>query len=106
MAFKLTKDEKAERDRLIKELRARATAIADAVTDYNEVLSEATDFAAGISVRADDEISEKSERWQEGEKGAAAASWRDGWDNIDLDEVDAPDTEHADNLENVPEVAE
>lgn len=132
MAFSLNKKELAQRDEHVSELRAAAEALTaaveayrEAVVDlkepveearaaYNEVLERAQAWVADIVSEADSAISDKSEKWQEGEKGQAASSWKDAWEQLDMEEVriDYPDElefdepTHADDLEQAPEDAE
>lgn len=133
MAFKLTKAEDATRTQLVSDLRTKATALEDAIREYNErvaalhaevlaqhvdayneAVSNARDFVEEIQTRAQEEFDGKSERWQEGDKGQAAQSWQEEWagtslDDIDMDEpqgIIEPTMDHADTLEGLPEAAE
>jgi predicted nucleic acid-binding Zn-ribbon protein len=132
MAFKLSKDELKKRDDLVEELRALESgvettinafnealadakdAVEEAVTAYNDKLADAREFTQEIAGRIYDEISEKSDKWQEGERGEAATQFKDEWEVLCLDdfECDFPDElasdlpEGADILEGAPEEAD
>ena len=129
MAFKLTKEQRADRDRFVQALREKGEALAGAVEAYNtaleelgkpvlaaleaynEALSDARIFAEEVGQAIDDQIAEKSERWQDGEKGEKAAEWRDEWQGATLDDVELelpepleePDLDAAGALEELPE---
>jgi hypothetical protein len=132
MAFKLDKKETARQEELVADLRKASSELEDAVSvyndaleklkapveealkKYNDVVEEARGFSADIASRADDEITDKSERWQESERGEAASSWKDEWENASLDEIEIefPDeiavagNDHADTLEGLPTEAD
>ncbi len=125
MSFKLTKVEIKRRDDYASELSELAdklseaidtfnqelvnarTPVEAAVEAYNTLLEEAKGFAFDIANQAENDISEKSEKWQEGERGEAANEWKDAWENIELDEIeiefpeelDVPDFGHSAELE-------
>jgi chromosome segregation ATPase len=112
MPFKLTKAEITSRNDLIDKLKEAAKEVEEAIDSfnselednqtalqakldaYNELISEAQEFANEVAGRADEEISDKSETWQDGEKGQEATAWKDAWENLSFDEVeiDFPDT--------------
>jgi hypothetical protein len=107
MAIKLTKAEVIRQTKLVAELRVQEYAMTAAIEDfntamdsarvdlreavekYNEVISEVNGFALDIATRLQDEIDEKSEKWQESEKGEAAVAFKDEWEQIDGGELDA-----------------
>jgi hypothetical protein len=127
-AFRLSKQQLAERDALATALRERAAALNAAITafnqaieplsrpvvealeDYNAVLKKARGLASGIAGSARDEFDTRSERWQGGDKGIIVRTWIEQWevslDDVDLDlpepltEID-PD-QHADEIEGAP----
>lgn len=129
MPFKLSKLERERRDEIAAALREHAdnigklvdaynaateeprAAIEAAVEAYNALLGDATEFAQDIATQADNDISEKSEKWQEGERGQAATQWKDEWEGLSFDDLDIemPDEltfdppEHADTLDGVPD---
>jgi hypothetical protein len=131
MAFKLTKQEQAQRSDLVGRLIASreeldhclggvhdalemaAEALRSSVEAYNELVEEARGFAADIAAQAEEDIGEKSERWQEGERGEAAQEWQREWENAEWEEVELPTIErisfdnldHADVLDGLPEAA-
>lgn len=106
MAFKLTKAEAKEGEVHIDSLEVASTGIDAAVEafnnglealrsdlriaidSYNEQLSSIREFTANVANRFEDEISNKSERWQEGDAGNAAAELRNAWQNIELEDIE------------------
>src|SRR5215467_224119 len=131
MAFKLGKEEMLRRDELVEKLNDLAgnveTAVAEynskieelrapveaALTAYNEAAEDAREFAEGVSNDADEQIQEKSEKWQEGEKGEQACSWRDEWSALDFsaieiefpEEITVEGMDYGATLEQAPEEA-
>lgn len=109
MAFKLTKDEAQTRTQLAADLEKAWAAVEDAVgvyndevnvakekitaviTAFNDVAGQAAVFVQEIVDRADGEIDERSEKWQEGDNGQAAIAWKDEWDNFDGDGIENVD---------------
>lgn len=88
-----------------------ASAIEDynAVIDaYNGVLEEARGIANDIASEIDAYISERSDKWQEGDTGQAYGAWKDAWEGLDLtdldvvEESDLPEPDHVDELNNLP----
>lgn len=102
MPFKLTKDETARVEALADMLDSRFQDLCDAVTAYNEAVSEARELAEEIAQRAADEWGEKSEKWQEGERGEAAHEWVDAWGCASFEEVDEPGENAGEALRNLP----
>jgi hypothetical protein len=131
--FKLTKQESEEHAELTDALRVALGALDDAVrvynealtalndplvkaiADYNEALQATQRFAEDIASQADSDISDKSDKWQEGDKGRAAVAWKDEWENFaqsvsDLEvemasEVTADDPGDLDTFENLTPAA-
>lgn len=129
--FKLTKAELIQRVDLVERLNAAATKVEEAidtfnerlaeqkealeaaVVAYNEILSEVREFAEEIATEAESAISDKSEKWQDGDKGQAATEFKDAWEGLSFDdlELDLPEEltfeapGHSDDLENAPEEA-
>ena len=125
MAFKLDKDGVERREKLVAELREKADKVEDAIavyndlvkaarldveaalTAYNETLQEVAGFAEDIVSQADQDLSEKSEKWQDSERGQAALAWKEEWDTAMFeqleiefpDDIEAPEPTHADDLE-------
>ena len=108
MALKLTKDEIKRKDDHVSELEkqkanmemaieifnaAMETARVDlreAVGKYNEALDDARGFAEDIASRLENEIDDKSEKWQESDKGQAAMEFKIDWESVELqDNLDA-----------------
>lgn len=134
MAFKLTKQEIKQRNELVDELEAEKNKLDDAVrvfnealekarnellivlTDYNATVEDARNFVADIVSQAENDVGEKSERWQESERGQAVGEWVEAWRNVEreLSEVELelpediePDMpEHDTQLGDAPEEAQ
>lgn len=114
MAFKLTKPEMVRRDYLVAklaemrdELEKRVEDVNDAldtavealrqgIVEYNELVEEARGFSSDIASQAQEDIGDKSERWQESERGEAAKSWADEWESADFEDVELPQIERID----------
>lgn len=60
---------------------------------YNEALSEARDFVNEIAQETADYISDKSEKWQEGDKGQAYLSFQEAYESLDLDDIELDEPE-------------
>ncbi len=127
--MKLTSEQKARRDEIVNKLQAAWTTLDERIDDLNGAVStawdrvrvaldeyelvrvEAEELRDEIADEAENAISEKSEKWQEGEKGQAASAWVDEWSGLDLSEIDldepdaieTPDVSHADDLANLSE---
>lgn len=77
------------------------------VEAFNEKLQEARGFCDDIANEIDNYISDKSDKWQEGERGEAYGAWRDEWQNVDITDIEtiadpeAPDFD-ADILDSLP----
>lgn len=105
MAFKLTRDEENELEKLKKKLSEDYTAIDAALSSYNEELialqehvqeqinfynnslSDLRSFAENIAAERRNEYEDKSESWQDGDNGQAADEWISTWENADLEDV-------------------
>jgi len=93
MAFKLSKQQVAERNRLVDELHQQgktlnaaivaynaavgplSKTLDKAVEDYNDILERARTLASTVADAAQEEFDKKSEKWQEGDKGNRMRSW-------------------------------
>jgi len=134
MAFKLTKSEIARKGDLQTEMADARGKLEDALrvynaecaelrapleaalTAYNEQLEEVKGFVEDIANQADDEYSNKSERWQDGDKGQSARQWIDDWQGAEFepveitfpDDLEIPDEDidHDGRLEGLAEEAE
>ena len=62
--------------------------LADALAAYNESVSEARGFAEDVVSQADEDLGDKSEKWQEGERGRAAVEFKDAWEYLSFDEIE------------------
>ena len=88
--------------------------VEEAQVEYNQVLSELADWRDQIVSEIDEYVSERSEKWQEGEKASAYESWKSEFENLDFSEcqLSAPDEvtldveNPADAIEGLPEEVE
>lgn len=105
MAFKLSKQQLAERDALANDLRRKAAvlntviatfnhaveplakAVGEALDNYNTTLEKARALASSITEPAQDEFDAKSEKWQASDKGIQVRTWIEQWE-VSLDDVD------------------
>ena len=128
VAFRLSKQQLAERDALAADIREKtkvlnaaiaafnqaieplSRTVIEAQDDYNAILEKARALASGVTEAARDEFDARSERWQESNPGIKVRSWIEQWelslDDIDL-EVPEPLTEvdpeeHALEIEDAP----
>lgn len=130
--MKLSKQDVERRDEYVKELRAAADVVEDAINVFNasmrdswetakQAIGKYNEIIAGVAGWRDDlvnqlesDIEEKSERWQDSEKGQSANDWKSEWENLDLetydidmpDEVESETLSHADDLEAVASQSE
>jgi hypothetical protein len=97
MAFSLNKAERARHGSIAADLsishqavvealaewsaavEAATAALRPALESYNTTLADAREFAEDVKSQAEQDISEKSEKWQESERGKAAQEWADLW---------------------------
>lgn len=102
MAFKLTKEEKATRDKLVVDLhegwkeledvrreqenriQAAIEVLNAALGTYEQVAEAAEAFREEVASRLREEWEEKSEGWQQGDAGEEANSFIEQWENADL----------------------
>lgn len=109
MAIKLTAKESKQRAELVSNLEIASGKLSAAITEanakieeanelvaaareaYNSVLEDARNFRDDIVSRVQDEVNERSEKWQEGDKGQAATVFVEAWENLDLDDLDEDD---------------
>jgi hypothetical protein len=105
VAFRLSKQQLAERDALAADLRGKAAmlnaaitafnqaieqqsrAVVEAVDDYNEILEKARGLAEGITEAARDEFDARSERWGRSDTGIRVRNWIEQWE-VSLDDID------------------
>ena len=105
VAFKISKQQLAERDALAAGLRKKAEAlnvaisafnqaikpasqaVHEALEDYNEILEKARTLASSVTEAAQEEFDAKSEKWQDSDKGVQVRSWIEQWE-VSLDDVD------------------
>ena len=84
--------------------------VEDAIAEYNAAVEQAQEFRADIESAQDDYMSDKSEKWTEGEKGEAYSAWKDEWgiefEELEIEaseELEAPEMEHAQLLRDLPD---
>lgn len=126
MAFKLDKQDTARRNELAADLREAKGKIEDAIAvynaavaearkpleealaGYNEVVETARGWAEDIANQADNDISEKSDRWQESDKGTAATEWKDAWEGAEIEELEItfPDDISSDDITDMADILE
>lgn len=105
VAFRLSKQQLAERDALAANLREKTTtlnaaiaafnqaieplsrAVVEALEDYNEILEKARALASGVTEAARDEFDARSERWRGSDQGIKVRSWIEQWE-VNLDDID------------------
>jgi hypothetical protein len=120
---KLSKQDIARRDAIIKKLADASSRLAaehealsaavdkfnERIDAYNEQLEEARGFAEDMVSEIDSYMSDRSERWQDGDTGQAYSDWKSEWENVALDELEhvevpeLPSTDHGDALDQAPE---
>lgn len=61
------------------------------VEEYNATIEEANSWQEEIQSAIDDFVSEKSEKWQEGDAAAQYESWKDSFEPFDAIDIDEPD---------------
>jgi len=124
MAFKLSKSDAAQADKIADDLDEAAETLIDAVSAFNAAMEEAfkaveeaqarytecvdaaRSFADDVASEARSEWDDKSEKWQEGERGQAAGEWVEEWEGLDFDTaeivmpdpIEEPDLGHAEML--------
>jgi chromosome segregation ATPase len=110
---KLTKDQLAARDDLMKRLReagehiAPAIEAANAAIDaYNAILADVETWRDEIVGEMESYVEERSEKWHESDAASEYSDWKGEFEGLDASEIDAldiPETELADNLEALPD---
>lgn len=120
---KLSRQNIAQRDAIIKKLADAAGALEEeqeALTEaldafnakidaYNEALEEAREFTQDMASEIDSYMSERSERWLDGDAGQAYEEWKSEWENVELEDLehietpDFPEPDHIETLEQAPE---
>lgn len=123
---KLSKDDRATRDRLMADLEIKAAAIEEAwsmvegaheqlglaMSEYNSIVADAVLWRDEMVQQMTDYQSDRSEKWQEGDAGQAYQGWLDEWESADLDAIEIPDLPdqpecpHRDVIDNLPEEPE
>jgi len=105
VAFRLSRQQLAERNVLAADLREKAAmlnaaiaafnqaiepasrAVAEALEDYNEILEKARALAGVVAEAAQDEFDARSERWRGSDEGITVRSWIEQWE-MNLDDID------------------
>lgn len=111
---RLSKQELQQRDDFVEELEAARNILCDAVDEYNTKIaelwtpvSEALEKYNGIAADAqnwrdeivsqmDDYLSERSEKWLEGNTGQAYQEWKDSWESLSIETFDIEQPEGID----------
>lgn len=98
-------------DGLWGEVEAAVAAYNEGVAEMNEKLSDAETWRDEIVQEMDDYMSERSEKWLDGDAGQNYESWKGEWENVSFEsvselEVNQPDepsiAEELDNLQVEP----
>jgi hypothetical protein len=76
------------RDTLAEDLNVIGTEVELAVDKYNAKVNEIKEWASEVASDIDSFMSDKSEKWQEGERGQAYEEWKSSYENFDLEELD------------------
>jgi hypothetical protein len=105
VAFRLSKQQQAERDALAAALREKSVrlnaaiaafnqaiepvsrAVVEALDDYNEILGKARALAGGVTEAAQDGFDARSERWWGSDAGIKVRTWIEQWE-MSLDDMD------------------
>ena len=70
---------------------AASSEVTGALADYNDAVKAANAFQQDIASEIDNFISDKSEKWQEGERGEAYTAWKEIWEEeLETFDVDLP----------------
>lgn len=115
---KLTKAQLKQRDELGAKLNGAKEDLEHAVEEYNaalttawdevqqsldamnELIDDANSWRTDIAQEIADYISERSEKWQEGDKGQAYGQWQTEWEeDIERIELEKPDDLSLDDIE-------
>jgi cobalamin biosynthesis protein CbiD len=100
--MKLGRQKESERDDLIArilaakaELAAKIEAANDAIRDanvareaFNTLVNDASEWAQAVADALEEQIGEKTERWQEGETGQAVAAMLSEYQSFSPDEIE------------------
>jgi len=90
------------------EFEEKHGAVAEAIGEYNGVVTELAEWRDGIVGVMEEYQGERSDKWQEGDAGQQYQSWIDEWQGLEFEEIeipefpDFPDIEHIEVLENAP----
>ena len=129
MSWKLSKEQLAERERLVKELREKREALEEAVIKFKETIAtahgdvatahkaydtvhdEVRDWVDQTKSDFESEFEDKSDTWKEGERGEAVQAWLEEFLEVsdtpelqDCPEYEEPEDDNlADDLENIPD---
>lgn len=92
-------------------LRGILSPVDEAVSKYNDALTEAEELASEIALEAQDNYDDKSEKWQESDAGQSLFDFQAEWQTDDFGPVEweppelteLPETGHAELLSHKPE---
>jgi hypothetical protein len=79
MAFKLAKDKAKSLTELAELLSQKHVALEEAVDEYNEVLGKARDHMVDIVSAWEEQFSDMSDGWKEGERGEVVQEFINRW---------------------------
>ena len=73
---------------------------------YNAALEDARGFADDCNNAIEEYMSDKSEKWQEGERGQAFEEWRQEFENASFDDIEHIDISDLEPTDDDPEAVE
>lgn len=85
---KLNKTQVARMATLGTELQETYDAYDTAVTELNEKLQEFKNFRDEVVSEMDEYLSERSEKWHEGDAASQYQDWKSTWEQLDLEEIE------------------
>jgi hypothetical protein len=113
---RLSKEQLAARDELVKRLRDAAEKIEDEIDNvnaiieqYNHVLTDVETFRDEVVGEMETYYDERSEKWQETDAGSSYQDWKSQFEALDIDQLEQlelDDLRLADDLEDFPEEPE
>jgi hypothetical protein len=113
---RLSKDQLATRNELVKRLRDAAGAIETAIDttngvidEYNAILADVESFRDEVVGEMETYYDERSEKWQETDAGSSYQDWKSQFEALDVDQLEQlelDDLKLADDLEEFPDEPE
>lgn len=94
----LTKDQLKRRDDIAGQLAVVQVELEQALAKFKAKVVEAQAFCQEVKDDIEAYITDRSDRWQEGERGQAYSEWRDAWENVEFGDVEELDEQAAETL--------